>query len=412
MSQVLQEAQQASPQQVVRQTQEAAQRVLEQTHGTHALTNPWVHRVAACACVYSRRTTHSMLSLCIACLTARAACQQICGDPTKRAWGAGSLQRAATQLNNATQLFRQQARPGAPAASSFSGHGLPRPPSPAPPQSSGAPSMSFSGGDSGGSTETKVATSRNVSPATAAFSGHASPPLAEPTPGLPSDADRVAGAVVPGAKPQGKSVSPAAFSVSASSSPSAVQLAPHVLNGLSRPGSQESSWKPDISAAYSSPVSGVAAQPSAATESAAFHEARPPSADGHLSDQLRTDPLTAPLAGSAGLASHSGTEEPRPASQMPRKPRERRVPSSPFGRVMGFAGLGASLVAGTMRDSVAGYFQPRPADGEKTTNAMMTEANAERLANALCRMRGAALKLGQMISIQVSICCKPCVSSG
>lgn len=30
----------------------------------------------------------------------------------------------------------------------------------------------------------------------------------------------------------------------------------------------------------------------------------------------------------------------------------------------------------------------------------MTEDNAERLANALCRMRGAALKLGQMLSIQ------------
>lgn len=30
----------------------------------------------------------------------------------------------------------------------------------------------------------------------------------------------------------------------------------------------------------------------------------------------------------------------------------------------------------------------------------LTESNAERLANALCRMRGAALKLGQMLSIQ------------
>ena len=39
-----------------------------------------------------------------------------------------------------------------------------------------------------------------------------------------------------------------------------------------------------------------------------------------------------------------------------------------------------------------------PAEG--AANAMMSEANAERLANALCRMRGAALKLGQMISIQ------------
>ena len=33
-------------------------------------------------------------------------------------------------------------------------------------------------------------------------------------------------------------------------------------------------------------------------------------------------------------------------------------------------------------------------------SAFLTEGNAERLANALCRMRGAALKLGQMLSIQ------------
>ena len=31
---------------------------------------------------------------------------------------------------------------------------------------------------------------------------------------------------------------------------------------------------------------------------------------------------------------------------------------------------------------------------------LITESNAERLAAALCRMRGAALKIGQMISIQ------------
>ncbi|EFN54887.1 hypothetical protein CHLNCDRAFT_24033, partial [Chlorella variabilis] len=34
------------------------------------------------------------------------------------------------------------------------------------------------------------------------------------------------------------------------------------------------------------------------------------------------------------------------------------------------------------------------------TSSWLTEDNAERLANALCRMRGAALKLGQMLSIQ------------
>ena len=49
---------------------------------------------------------------------------------------------------------------------------------------------------------------------------------------------------------------------------------------------------------------------------------------------------------------------------MRRKLRERRVPSSPLGRVMGFAQLGASLVYGTMSDSVQQYFAPKPSEGD------------------------------------------------
>ena len=48
---------------------------------------------------------------------------------------------------------------------------------------------------------------------------------------------------------------------------------------------------------------------------------------------------------------------------------------------------------------VSSYF----GGGQKSAgsgNRYLTERNAERLADALCRMRGAALKLGQMISIQ------------
>jgi aarF domain-containing kinase len=33
-------------------------------------------------------------------------------------------------------------------------------------------------------------------------------------------------------------------------------------------------------------------------------------------------------------------------------------------------------------------------------SALLTNANAERIVNTLCRVRGAALKLGQMLSIQ------------
>jgi predicted unusual protein kinase regulating ubiquinone biosynthesis (AarF/ABC1/UbiB family) len=45
-------------------------------------------------------------------------------------------------------------------------------------------------------------------------------------------------------------------------------------------------------------------------------------------------------------------------------------------------------------------FTPTPAFSAHPTSTWLTEDNAERLANALCRMRGAALKLGQMLSIQ------------
>lgn len=38
--------------------------------------------------------------------------------------------------------------------------------------------------------------------------------------------------------------------------------------------------------------------------------------------------------------------------------------------------------------------------GVLDSNPFLTEANAERIVNTLCRVRGAALKLGQMLSIQ------------
>jgi aarF domain-containing kinase len=78
--------------------------------------------------------------------------------------------------------------------------------------------------------------------------------------------------------------------------------------------------------------------------------------------------------------------------------------------VLGFGGLAATLAVGSVTDAVARAWRgatgtaPPPnlgADGRpQLHSALLTEANAERLAVALCRMRGAALKLGQMLSIQ------------
>jgi aarF domain-containing kinase len=91
--------------------------------------------------------------------------------------------------------------------------------------------------------------------------------------------------------------------------------------------------------------------------------------------------------------------------------RERRVPATPIGRALGFAGMGASLLLGTLKDNIVGTFTgpPKAAEADASSASsgggggafhIITESNAERLAAALCRMRGAALKLGQMLSIQ------------
>ncbi|KAL4596376.1 hypothetical protein ACB092_12G160000 [Castanea dentata] len=85
-----------------------------------------------------------------------------------------------------------------------------------------------------------------------------------------------------------------------------------------------------------------------------------------------------------------------------RKLRERRVPTTPFSRALGFAGLGAGLAWGTVQESAKRlvYGTPPSQDKKSALSPFLSEKNAERLALALCRMRGAALKIGQMLSIQ------------
>ncbi|QRV98788.1 ABC1 family protein [Ceratobasidium sp. AG-Ba] len=74
-----------------------------------------------------------------------------------------------------------------------------------------------------------------------------------------------------------------------------------------------------------------------------------------------------------------------------------RVPSSRLGRLFHYGSLGASLAAGTATEYVR-----RAATGSNGSSGspMMSEANVARLVDKLSRMRGAALKLGQFLSIQ------------
>lgn len=82
--------------------------------------------------------------------------------------------------------------------------------------------------------------------------------------------------------------------------------------------------------------------------------------------------------------------------------RERKVPASRFGRVMSFGGLAAGLALGTLSNSA------KKAIGKDTSETginygsslVLNDANMTRIVDTLCRVRGAALKLGQMLSIQ------------
>ncbi|GMI66678.1 ABC transporter 1 [Hibiscus trionum] len=102
-----------------------------------------------------------------------------------------------------------------------------------------------------------------------------------------------------------------------------------------------------------------------------------------------------------------GAEVVKTAAEAPvlvkrRRSRERKVPATPFSRAFGFAALGAGLAWGTVQESAKRlvYGSPNSNEKQSAVSPFLSEKNAERLALALCRMRGAALKVGQMLSIQ------------
>ncbi|KJZ75575.1 hypothetical protein HIM_05038 [Hirsutella minnesotensis 3608] len=89
-----------------------------------------------------------------------------------------------------------------------------------------------------------------------------------------------------------------------------------------------------------------------------------------------------------------GSEASSPA---PYKLRESKVPSSRFGRLWNYGGLAAGMLGGAVTESVSRAF-----GGGGEGSLMLSGKNMERLVSRLSRMRGAALKLGQMMSLQDS----------
>lgn len=90
------------------------------------------------------------------------------------------------------------------------------------------------------------------------------------------------------------------------------------------------------------------------------------------------------------------SEIPTEAADQPYKLRESRVPSSRFGRLWQYGGLATSMAFGAVGES----FRRVTGGGGDGGSLMLSPANMERLVAKLSRMRGAALKLGQMMSFQ------------
>ncbi|KAA8496555.1 Protein ABC transporter 1, mitochondrial [Porphyridium purpureum] len=85
-------------------------------------------------------------------------------------------------------------------------------------------------------------------------------------------------------------------------------------------------------------------------------------------------------------------------SQRP-QPREVAVPESALARVIGFGSLGAKLLFGAAKEVTQARISGKRLE-QSPLRAYIGNAGAEQIASSLSRMRGAALKLGQMLSIQ------------
>ncbi|TNN46194.1 AarF domain-containing protein kinase 4 [Liparis tanakae] len=108
--------------------------------------------------------------------------------------------------------------------------------------------------------------------------------------------------------------------------------------------------------------------------------------------------------------------------------RERKVPATRISRLVNFGGLAVGLGIGAIAEvakqslgvkpkggnrrpvgmalredepgSLTRGAAPPPSPGALLDSPLLSEANAERIVNTLCKVRGAALKIGQMFSIQ------------
>jgi aarF domain-containing kinase len=125
-----------------------------------------------------------------------------------------------------------------------------------------------------------------------------------------------------------------------------------------------------------------------------------------ISDK-ETQELADAMAADATAAASSTVESDTPNT--PYQLRESAVPSSRFGRLWQYGGLATSMAFGAVGESLRRI--TGGAAAAASGSLLLSPANMERLVAKLSRMRGAALKLGQMMSFQDSKMLPPAINA-
>jgi aarF domain-containing kinase len=94
--------------------------------------------------------------------------------------------------------------------------------------------------------------------------------------------------------------------------------------------------------------------------------------------------------------------------------KSRKVPSTRLERMATFGSLGISLSLGTILETskrAIGLSSSKIMDENSSNSSVfLSDGNAEKIVQTLCRVRGAALKIGQMLSIQDESLINPQIS--
>lgn len=147
---------------------------------------------------------------------------------------------------------------------------------------------------------------------------------------------------------------------------------------------------PDATAKAQAPSAEIIAEERPKTPSVAV-----PETETRKTEAETPSPSTAQAA--------AASERPLPATPVAEAPKrafelkESKVPATRLSRMWNYGGLAAGMLGGALTETISRGFGGGSGD---SGSVMLSAGNLERLVSRLSRMRGAALKLGQMMSFQ------------